>query len=265
MKICWLTDIHLNFVGRAGFTALCDSILNADPDAVLITGDIATSRFLLRYLESLEEALQRKKIYFVLGNHDYYEGSIRKINNDVAKLVATSEYLSWLSQSGPISLTPDSCLIGHEGTADGRLGDPEGSPVELNDYRLIEELRQPSKSSRLQVQRLLGDAAARSILRQLGAVSPDHKSIHVALHVPPFREACWHEGQLSDDNYLPHFACQAAGDVLRNYALRNPDKDMTVYCGHSHSSGYAEILPNLRVYTAGAEYRQPAIARIIDL
>ncbi len=204
-------------------------------------------------------------IYFVLGNHDYYESSIRKVNNDIAKLTTTSEHLCWLSQSGPIELTSDACLIGHEGTADGRLGDPEGSSIELNDYRLIEELRQPSKASRLRVQRILGDAAACSIKQQLDAVENRYKNIHVALHVPPFPEACWHEGQNTDDKFLPHFGCRATGDVLRDFALRNPNANLTVYCGHTHSGGYVEILPNLQAYTAGAEYKKPAIARIIDL
>lgn len=33
-------------------------------------------------------------------------------------------------------------------------------------------------------------------------------------HVPPFKEACWHEGRISDDDFLPHFTSQAVGDVL---------------------------------------------------
>ncbi len=42
------------------------------------------------------------------------------------------------------------------------------------------------------------------------------------------------------------------------------DSSMTVYCGHTHSGGYVEILPNLRVFTAGAEYKHPCIADIIE-
>ena len=40
----------------------------------------------------------------------------------------------------------------------------------------------------------------------------------VLTHVPPFREACWHEGRISGDDYLPYFACKATGDVLLDEA-----------------------------------------------
>ena len=33
-----------------------------------------------------------------------------------------------------MTLTKDTCLIGHDGWADGRLGDFSGSKVLLNDY-----------------------------------------------------------------------------------------------------------------------------------
>jgi Icc protein len=36
---------------------------------------------------------------------------------------------------------------------------------------------------------------------------------HVLLltHVPPLKEACWHDGSISSDHWLPHFSCQAFG------------------------------------------------------
>ena len=67
--------------------------------------------------------------------------------------------------------------------------------------------------------------------------------IMVLTHVPPFREACWHEGRISDDNWLPHFTCKAVGDVLIEAMAANPDHRMTVLCGHTHSgasTGVAE-------------------------
>ena len=77
-------------------------------------------------------------------------------------------------------------------------------------------------------------------------------------HVPPFREACWHRGQISDDDWLPHFACRAVGEVLVEAMAAHPECEMTVLCGHTHSPGEAQVLPNLRVLTGGAEYGRPA-------
>src|SRR5690242_1441897 len=123
MKIIWVTDLHLNFVGRDTVEELCRIIRSQDADAVLITGDIATSSDLCPYLSFLAKYIQRK-IYFVLGNHDYYHSSIKSINAQVANVVKENKHLVWLSKSGVIKLTYDTCIIGHEGLADGCLGDP---------------------------------------------------------------------------------------------------------------------------------------------
>lgn len=263
MKLAWLSDLHLNFVGRSAVEGLCSAINASGADAVLITGDIATSTNLSRYLEFLADKLKRQ-IYFVLGNHDYYGSSIRKVNADVAFVAEKHPNLVWLSRSEVVELSPDTCLVGHEGLADGRLGDPEGSQVVLNDYIHIEELCQPTKKRRLEVQGMLGDEAARHLEKQLAGAGK-YENIIVALHVPPFAEACWHEGNNTDDNFLPHFACKATGVVLKNFMMRNPKVYLTVYCGHTHSEGYADILPNLIVVTSGAEYRNPRITDMINI
>ncbi|MHB8057412.1 MAG: metallophosphoesterase family protein [Desulfuromonadaceae bacterium] len=262
MKLAWLTDIHLNFVDCRAVEELCAAICASGAAAVLITGDIATSVYLCSSLKLLADNLKRP-IYFVLGNHDYYGSSIRKVNADVEYIAEKHPNLIWLSRSEVVELSPDTCLIGHEGLVDGRLGDPEGSQVVLNDYIHIEELRQPTKKRRLEVQGMLGDEAARHLNKQLAAAGK-YKKIIVALHAPPFAEACWHLGKLTTDEYLPHFACKATGMVLKSFMKKNPQVSMAVYCGHTHSSGYAEILPNLFVFTAAAEYRFPCIADILE-
>ena len=35
------------------------------------------------------------------------------------------------------------------------------------------------------------------------------------LMFPPFREAAWHDGKISSDDYLPYFACKVIGDVMK--------------------------------------------------
>ena len=134
--IAWLTDPHLNFVGRGEIGALCESIRSSGADAVLITGDIATAEHLCWCLKHLADRIQ-KPVYFVLGNHDYYGSSIQRVNFEVGGIVISNHNLIWLSRSEVIELTPDTCLVGYEGLADGRLGDPEGSAVMLNDYYCV--------------------------------------------------------------------------------------------------------------------------------
>jgi Icc-related predicted phosphoesterase len=90
-------------------------------------------------------------------------------------------------------------------------------------------------------------------------------NVVVLTHAPPFRESCWHEGRISDDDYLPHFACRAVGERLAAIMRDSPGKTMTVLCGHTHSSGSARILDNLIVYTGQAQYGEPALQRVFEL
>ena len=121
------------------------------------------------------------------------------------------------------------------------------------------------KKQRLDVQHRLGDEAADHLRIRIEEAVKRYTKIIVALHVPPFSAAAWHEGKNTDDNYLPHFACKATGDVLKAAMLENPEIEMVVYCGHTHSSGVAQILPNLKVITGGAAYYKPCITDIIDV
>jgi predicted MPP superfamily phosphohydrolase len=57
---------------------------------------------------------------------------------------------------------------------------------------------------------------------------------------------------------MPWFTCVAAGEALRHALEARPECRALVVCGHTHGSGEAQILPNLRVLTGGAVYGAPA-------
>ncbi len=82
-RIAWLTDIHLNFVRPPVVEALIASLADTDADAFLIGGDIGEAPDVTFYLNTLNDRLQRP-IYFVLGNHDFYHGSIAGVRAAVA-------------------------------------------------------------------------------------------------------------------------------------------------------------------------------------
>lgn len=281
MRLAWLTDLHLDHCAPAGRAKLLADVKSAQPDAVLIGGDIANSATLCRELNALADDL-RRPIYFVLGNHDYYGASLGRVWHLVQELCARREDLHWLPAEGVVPLGRRTALIGHGGWGDARAGDFLRSSVVLNDYLLIEDLRSPALRSvtrsghrplredvigvwlQQQLQKL-GDAAAAHLSRVLPLALDSFSHVLVLMHVPPFREACWHEGRTSDDDWAPHFVCQAAGDVLIDSMRRRPDKRMTVLCGHTHSPGEAWILDNLRVLTGGAVYGEPQLQQVVEL
>jgi 3',5'-cyclic-AMP phosphodiesterase len=264
-RVAWLTDIHLNFLEPPTLAALESRLREAAPDAILLGGDIAEAPPLLACLRAMAERAGWP-VYFVLGNHDFYHGSVAEVRRAVTKLCRELPRLVYLSGiSEPIELAPRVALVGHDGWSDGRAGDYAVSDVFLNDYYLIDELAEPlEKEERLRRLNVLGDEAAEHIRRVLPAALDRYDRVIVLTHVPPFREACWHEGRISDDNWAPHFTCVAMGQTLRKIAAAYPRRQITVLCGHTHSAGEARIADNLLVLTGSAEYGRPEIQRVFE-
>jgi 3',5'-cyclic AMP phosphodiesterase CpdA len=267
MRLAWLTDIHLNFISQPDCRLFFESFRQAG-DAVVITGDIAESPTLEHYLTEIDQAVDQP-VYFVLGNHDFYRGSIAETRMRASQVAAASQHLVYLTAADVIELTPDTALVGHDGWADARLGDFESSEVLLNDYFLISDLVTPFVNQTLDRHGLrrtlekLGDEASEHFERVLSAAVKRYPHVVAATHVPPFREATWHDGRISDADWLPHFSCKAVGNVLRRVMESHPESDLTVLCGHTHGSGEYQALDNLRVFTGEAKYGQPAVQRTL--
>jgi len=254
----WLTDIHLNFLSPAQRQQFYERLGAAGLDALLIGGDIGEAPSVVRYLTELEEAFPGE-IYFVLGNHDFYKGSIGRVRERVARLVASSRRLCWLSMAGVVRLAETTALVGHDGWADGRLGDGIRSEVLLNDHFLIAELSGLEKPELYRRLAALGDEGADCLGPVLDKALQSYPRVLLLTHVPPFAEACWHEGRISNPDYLPHFASQAMGETILEVLSRYPGRELTVLCGHTHSPGVAEVRLGLTVHTGGAVYGRPEI------
>lgn len=264
LRLAWLTDIHVNFLSPEKLVAFCDELRDSEADAFLITGDISEAPTLELHLTQLADGV-RRPVYFVLGNHDFYRGSIREVRSAIASRCARSEWLRYLPGTGVITLSETWALIGHDGWADGRFGNYWDSQVMLNDYVLIRELAWLSAEDRLTRIQALAEEAASYLGPTLADALDRHARVLVATHVPPFREACWYRNAISDDDYLPHFSSKASGDVLRNALEGRPDREALVLCGHTHGAGRTQPLPNLEVRTGGAEYGRPVIQEILSI
>lgn len=268
-RLAWLTDIHLNFLDDAERKRFLATVAE-QADAVAISGDVGESPTIIDHLQEMEEIL-RKPIYFVLGNHDFYRGSISNTRAEVAELAEQSEFLVYMTAATVVELSLKTALIGHDGWADARLGDFEKSDVFLNDYVEIQELCRPKgefdidKLALEEALNVLGDEAARHLEVVLQQAVADHSSVIALTHVPPFQEAAWYEGRHCDDNFLPHFACKATGAALRRVMDSQPQSRLLVLCGHTHGQGEVQVTENLEVLTGEAEYGRPVIQRVFDI
>ncbi|MEX0643659.1 MAG: metallophosphoesterase [Pirellulales bacterium] len=264
-RVSWLTDVHLNFLRPPEVSAFLQRVAADNPDALLLGGDVAEAPTLVADLERIDEQLARP-IYFVLGNHDFYRGSIASVRRQVAALCARRPTLIYLTQqTEPIELAPGVGLVGHDGWADARVGDYENSEIMLNDYLLIEELAHTSKSRRRELLEAMGDETAAHFRRLLPLALDRFPRVVLLTHVPPMREACWHMGRISDDAWAPHFTCKAAGDSILEIMAGRPDRELTVLCGHTHSPGEVRPQSNVVIHTGHAEYGQPKVQRVLTL
>lgn len=263
-RVVWLSDLHLDGVSPEVTLACWEAVAEQAPDWVLIGGDTGQAADIVPFLRQAAAVLDRP-VAFVLGNHDYYHGSIAEVRAAVRQACRQEPRLRYLSESQPISLSNRVALVGHDGWGDARAGNYATSEVLLNDYFLIEELSRISREERRLRLNALGDEAAEYARRVLPQALADHEEAFFLTHAPPFREACWYDGQISDDNWAPHFCCLALGDALVEVMRSFPHRRLTVLCGHTHGRGEAQILPNLQVLTAGAVYGQPGLERVFDL
>jgi len=266
MKLAWLTDVHLNFLDADERKKFYQEIINTKCDGVLISGDIAEAPSIKNILTELATVI-KKPIYYILGNHDFYRGQIDAVRNEMTALTESNEYLFWLPASMVMQLDNDTLLVGQDGWADGRLGDYHNTRVALNDSRMISDLFQEKLVGRSQLlakMQQLADYDASQLQEQLmQAAAQRPKRIIVLTHIPPFKEACLHEGKISDDDWLPYFASKVSGDVLMNICTTHPDIDFLVLCGHTHDKAKYTPIPNLTVETGHAEYNQPEIQKMI--
>ena len=261
MRLAWITDVHLNFVKLEDRNRFYATVRQAVPEAILLGGDIAEAPTFLGYLREMQRAFQ-VPLYFVLGNHDFYRSSIHAVTETLHELAIPN--LHWLTECGVQLLTESTALIGDDGWADGRHGSHLHSPIVLNDYMLIGEFIGLNKPERLTVMNSLGDAAAARIKAKLEEACILRRRVIMLTHVPPFRESCWYEGKISDDNWLPHFSCKAMGDAILEVMDEHPECELEVLCGHTHGEAMTHPRPNIVVHTGGAIYGRPSLQQLLE-
>jgi len=269
MKLIWLTDIHLNFLEENKRMSFYHELIATDSEGVVISGDIAEVPSIESILKEMASTTQ-KPIYFVLGNHDYYRGSINDLRNKMTSMTKDEPLLFWLPASGPQKISHDVVLLGYDCFADGRYGDYANSRVVLNDSRMIVDLFQCSalgKYPLLEKMQQLADQDANDLEKSIEQAvrSYNPKKIIILIHVPPFIEVCMHEGKISSDDYLPFFSSKVTGEILMHAAENYPEIEFLALCGHTHSKGLFQPCPNLIVKAGASEYGKPSIQEVIEI
>ncbi len=82
MKLGWLSDIHLDHTDRATRATFLQSIARTPVDAWLLGGDIGTASTVSDDLEAIAGTVTQP-VYFTLGNHDFYRGSLASVRRTI--------------------------------------------------------------------------------------------------------------------------------------------------------------------------------------
>jgi predicted phosphohydrolase len=267
MRLAWATDTHLD--ASDWHYGLVEQVVGESADALVLCGDISEGPFLQHRLQLLSGALAPRPIWFVLGNHDYYGSTFWKTRRRVARVCRNTPGLEWLSSSGVVPLTGQTALIGDDGWYDLRLGsyEPEQLKDRLDDFFWNFDLKALDGEPLADRLRLLADRSCARLQRRLRqALQYGYRTIVVATHVPPFKEACWYKGAPCAEDLLPFFGCGAMGEMLVREMEIHPQATLTVLCGHTHA-GPCDLLirPNLRVLVGTADYGWPKVAGVLEL
>jgi predicted phosphohydrolase len=273
MKLAWATDIHLDFITNPeqlqasahNLDLFCSSLLEDNPDCILLSGDISLSPHLQDHLLALEARLDRS-IYFVLGNHDFWDGSFESTRDKITKLSNESGYLHYISSKPCMMLSSRTALVGHDGWYDGFYGDAQFSNVILNDWLRISDYARagvmvpgmrPNISAILDISRNQAAMAARHVAAGIKKAIKQHGASHVVVltHVPPFSEC--HRDTPKGSEALPWYSSKAMGDMLLSAAKSFSNVTFEVFCGHSHSKFDDNITTNLICHVGGAQYAHP--------
>ena len=283
-RIVWCTDIHLDHLWEAIFVngltdgsrrpsevkvaQFCQKILDKNPDSVLITGDNSIAPMIETHLGWLEKHIPGVPIYFTLGNHDYYDGSIQNVRSHINKYDGVNHHGAiWLNTQGVVKLTDKTALVGHDGWYDGGYSDWFKSRLVMTEYHVTQEFRfQPPLVVHKRLQELAQECADH-ILNHVEVATQTYKNVLFATHVPAFRNnSRAPDRRLSDSQWLPNMSSKKAGDALLHVAKNHPEVKFTCLSGHTHTSWEEQYLANLREITGASRYGNPSSSiRVIEV
>lgn len=281
-KIAWVTDIHLDHLheitinpgygpekrlSEAKVEAFCKKILAKSPDSVLITGDISNAEVIEIHLMWLEKYLPDLPIYFVLGNHDYYHGSIWEVRQRLAKYDGTKTRTIWLNTQGVVPLTEKTALVGHDGWYDGGYSDWFKSRLVMAEYHIVHEFRLKPPQVVYEKLQELAQGCADHIHKHVFEAAKTFPNVLFATHVPAFRNNSRAPNrQLSDPSWLPNMSSKKAGDALVQAAMNHRKVQFTCLSGHTHTPWEETYMDNLKEITGASDYGSPAKSiRIIEV
>jgi predicted phosphohydrolase len=269
MRFAWATDLHFDATTdpEQSIVTFARAVKSRNVQGLLLSGDTTNGRHLVYHLAVLERELQIP-VYFVLGNHDVWFSSFDRTFRQTSELNGLSPFLKCLSRTS-YQLVPESrtAIVGHDGWYDAVQGRAMDSRFEMNDWKTIEEFKVfgGNRSQIIEHSRKLAAASVMHISKSIKDAVRYCDTIVVVTHVPPFVEACMHQGRPSDNEAVPWYSNTHLGVVLKAAANAYSNVKFVVLAGHTHGKCTFSVSGNMVCHVGEADYGNPVVQDVIEL
>lgn len=258
----WFTDVHFDYVGELNLFKFIDTVNQFQPKGIFITGDIANGLSIAKDLRYIARNC-KTNIYFVLGNHDRYFSSFRRVKEKIQKLCKKYKNLFWMPEAGIVELNSQNCLIGVDGWFNFSYSNPNHI-LFANDWFLIKELivNYSVKSKLRFIKRIVNDGC-KIAENNIKLALEKYNHIHFITHFPPFIEAAGNDEYYFKDFWNSYDVNTKLGNVLKDIMKDYPDKKLTIYCGHTHKWKRTHISDNIECIVGDSKYFNPSFSKTI--
>lgn len=239
IKFC--NDLHLDFLTDKQLDSFFEEVNKED--FIIIAGDICEAYSFSRYAKRFTT-----QVYFVYGNHDFYKSSFQNVLN----LMKPKNF--HMLDNHPVDMG-DYMLMGKNLWYDLKAGDFKNSDVWLNDFKLIWEFMNKTKSEIKEIINKMVNFGISELREEIKSCK--HDKIVIVCHYPPFPEVSMYRGEQSDSDHLPFYCCKSLGDLL----LEFPDKEFTCLSGHAHYACQKQI-KNVNAIVGEGDYEKPFINEV---
>lgn len=264
-ELAVLADLHLDRAADDAKKRLWAKLASIQYDAALIIGDISVAAQLQQHLGLISKACWPRPVYFLLGNHDYFDGSFAGVDRLVAETCQHLRNLIPLGGGEIISLTPDTALVAHRGWYDGQAGAGARTWVDTPDRHRINDFKGLSRPEFFAKIKDLGRESARYFRRVLPLALSQYHTVLLASHVPPFWQGIRHGGASCDWHHQPYFSNMAAGNVIASIARYFPNRRIVVHAAHTHCPVHVRLSANLEIHVAGSQPGFPALQGVVQI
>ena len=264
MRLAWASDTHLD--AADWHYDLVQQVQDNRADGLVICGDVAEGPFLAQALQRLAADMP-VPVWFVLGNHDYYGAGFWKTRRMVISACKRGDSVQWLSRIGVVRLSHTTALIGDDGWYDLRAGNlkPDFVAGSLEDFAWNPDLCHVDNAALAPLIQRLADRSTLRLQRKLRqAIQSGYRRVVLATHVPPYLQVCRHRDKPTSHEQLPIFCNTGLGRMLAHEMAAQPMLQLTVLCGHTHTSAEVQVLPNVQVLVGAAEYGYPRLTGVLE-